>query len=271
MMSVLTKVAHGNLKPIAIGEFCEDVDPYLEALIMKCLAHEPINRPQSMEEVLEELNRMQLRMPQVSMSEAPPSRMSFSGKSIINPDAETMAALSTPQRLEQAENLRIAMRSEPLVVVQGESAKSTGKQRSKQASTVLVKTKKSGDKGLGAIILVFTAAIIGFASWYFWQYLPHQAHEARVTESAVQSSTPNPTVSAATLAGASAVPFAAPSSSKSVNASAGASAVASVVASVTQPAKSAVPPKPTGKRRSFGGYAPLPQPGVDYVPGSDGP
>jgi len=271
MMSVLTKVAHGNLKPIAIGEFCEGVDPHLEALIMRCLAHDPADRPQSMEDVLEELNRMQLRLPHVSVSDVPPAMLSFKGKSVINPEAETLAVVSTPQKLEQAVILQQAVRSKPLMDAERLKTPASNRHvKRMQEPTVVVKAESLDDRKSGLVIAVIAVAVMGFAILYFGWYsygsqpvttpaVTSIASSLKTLRSAVRYINPTASNDAPK---ADIVPEALPSVDVPVTASA--------TAAVSEPAKSSVPPKPTGKHRSYGGQAPLPQPGIDYVPGSEG-
>ena len=112
MQSVLAKVVYGQLHPMPISDYCEGIDPRLVELIEKCLMHDPDARPQSMEEVLEALNRMQLRLPEVSMSEIPPPLIPVE-EQLVNPDAETLAAHSTPPKPISAGEIA----SSPVVVL----------------------------------------------------------------------------------------------------------------------------------------------------------
>lgn len=106
-MSVLSRVIFGYTKPTPIDTYCLGVDPLLEALTMKCMEFDPAKRPENMDDILEELNRMELRLPHVSKSEFPP--ISLPAKEFVaDPEATTMAASSTPPKIMQVNTPRIS-------------------------------------------------------------------------------------------------------------------------------------------------------------------
>ncbi len=296
----VAKVAYALLEPLEIDDFCEGVDPQLVNLIKKCLMHDPADRPQSMEDILEALNRMQLSLPEVSMSDVPPSQFAINGGSAVNADAATLAAQSTPPK--QVEIIDVQIPKAPLVAKISEptvpDSSPVNEMTSKPPQRPPIKlepvpnaweeqtkittgdiAQKDENPRRSYLPLIMTAVAIvalyfGYDAWVGAQQpanlqvnsvmlpLVHVAPSNSFAVSAPAKSQPVASVTAKAIASTKVA------DAEPLVAKPDASNVSPAVATA-KPVATKAPPRPTKTKRPPSGHEPL-RPGVDYIPGVDG-
>ncbi len=275
MLSIMRKVAGGELMPTPITEYSESVDPDLVTLIMKCLENDPALRPQSMLDVLDELNKLQLKLGHVANSMAPRS-----SEHQIDPGAETMAAPQTPQKALSVKDLnRVSMSSPSVVIRETPMDRHMVAPKIQQAKTVIRPVSANRSKtnrsfiGLAVMALVGTVIYFGYTIWTDNHRNVNEIQRNATVSSPVQierldAPRVNPQAPASSSVAVAIHATSAPSATIAVS-------VATVTAENTASAPSstksfATPPKTAKTKRTYGGAAPLPQPGIDYVPGNEG-
>ncbi|MDF1496818.1 MAG: protein kinase [Patescibacteria group bacterium] len=272
MHSVMRKVVSGCITPLPIEDYCTNVNENLVKLVLGCMAHDPEERPQSMLDILDELNKLQLDLDNVSQNSDPFLELHTAPNS-IDPSAATMAATSTPQGMLAEIESKHSGGSTPSVVVNvtptSLPALSAEDESDKTDTNIADSAGAGSNRKLTVLVLIVLTCMASFFAYMIWQ-------DSRQSESGAMSVSSDTSVYS--------------SANKPVQKSASSRAVASsppvtlsdvlIVpsASVVKPI-STVPPEPTksaapksGKRKpAYSRPAPLPLPGVDYVPGADGP
>ncbi|MBD3281240.1 protein kinase [Candidatus Uhrbacteria bacterium] len=279
MMSVLAKVVSGSKQPTSIGEYCDHVPHALEALIMKCMKFNPEERPQSMSEVLGELNRMQLSLPHVFKSQAPPPlKISVKSGSGINPDAETMAAPSTPPHPVQVPETK----KEPglrKMVLRSEPAAPQKRLPDSEAEPRLAPVSTGSSTGSSVLLVIGIAAavVVLYFGYQTWKQQSAQKAETIVPDPIYAATPAKPTKSApfvsadTTAVTKTAISDGAVASARPVDSAKEVASAEAIEPEVEpEPEKTAKPAKGRGRGSSNTGAAPL-APGIDYIPGVDGP
>ncbi len=251
MRSVLAKVANGTAVPLPIRDFCDKVEPRLEKLILHCLRFKQEDRPQDMLDVLSELNAMQLELDHVSRSEYPEPKVVFGRGFNVDPEDQTMAATPTPAGVQSKISL--------------------------ETTAVLAPSSRSGT-AMKSSLIALAIAVMGGVLYLGYQTWQKQNASAASTVS-VSSSSRLPANSSksekvSTLPKASATLPTATLAAKSVATVNPAKEEEMVEAGVSAELKTPEePPKPRKPSRAAPRntvVTPL-QPGIDYIPGLDGP
>ncbi len=269
-MSVLSKVTFGDARPTPIDTYCLGVDPLLDALTMRCMEHDPSKRPESMDEILEELNRMELRLPHVSMSEFPQTSLQAE-EMLTDPEAATMAAPSTPPKPMPVDMPRVShlnmdpkiMFEKPTVKKQAvEAADERGRNRRSSANfSILLIASLVVLMVSGTAIFHFRIRALSFFDNAQTEKMPMVKTDP-VKSAGINESRRLVTVSASSK----------PSASPELSVDAGETLDEEAVkkAADSRAVKADAGKQSKAKPRSAKtGYSSQPIPGVDYIPGVD--
>jgi serine/threonine protein kinase len=259
-MSVLAELVNKRLPPTPIEVYCAQVDPGLTELVMSCLKHEPDERPESMDEILEQLNRMELSLPHIAKSE-PPSAMLYSKYDrSVDPEASTIAVPSTPPKpISIQTSVPKSMKITPSLSLDTRRIDDRSKKTAKS---------KNGEKkpNFIAYSLILAFILAGMIGFYFRQELLVYTHLQTVplVKTAVSTQAKQ---SAAGLLTDDRSKFAKAIDSAKQNSLEEIAIVAEPDSSakVVKPAESDRK-KPAPKRNTHS----EPIPGVDYIPGVEG-
>jgi len=276
MMSVLAKVVSGSKPPTPISEYCEDVPQALEALIMKCMSFKPEERPQSMLEVLGELNRMQLNLPHVCKSIAPPRKPPTVATPVVSPEAETMAASYTPSKSEAVDSVsaeaglrKVVLNTEPTLAQKRLPEPDTEPRRVQKRNGLSTETS------VMLVIGIAVAVVVSYFGYQTWKQ-QHAANQTLSIPESVGVVRPANTVGSTSVASAGIHTSAkgelktVTSIEPAVSAKPVKSAKASASAEAPEPEKTSSHPKRHGRGISNTDTSSL-APGIDYIPGLDGP
>jgi len=258
-MTVLSSVVQGCIDPTPIETYCTGVNESFVRLTMRCMERDTAKRPQSMDDILEALNWMQVRLPEVSESEAPAPIICFSQTFGVNPDAMTMAAPSTPAPSAPPKPSSVSeVVIPPNPAPQIDDVKSLMRRaRSADAEALKEQPAKSRMSPLAVAVLAITMLVAGGA-YYLYHSLyivPVSGREAVSANASASASAevvqqPKPREKAEKpFSLADIKPVEPPPSAKSA-----------------EPASSE-PENTKHHKRSRGYSSPAPIPGIDYIPG----
>lgn len=257
LRSVLAKVANGTAVPLPLHDFCIRVEPRLEKLIMHCLAYKQEDRPKDMLDVLSELNALQLALDHVSRSEYPEPEVVCGGGFGVDPEDQTMAATPTPA----GSQARVSIET-PVV-----------SKRQNLEATVFTSREKKSSLARSAVY-VLGLAVMGVVLYFGYQTWQSRnstnGHGVQTVEQMASAFKPVASGTALPPAAGSVLP--APqivlSAEKPEAGKASADAASVEPEVVDEPPKPRKKPKTAPRKNNTAG--PL-QPGIDYIPGLDGP